>query len=158
MSGAKYVWKGCWHSSVDSSAPTILLPRVQVPSTPSTNCYIVFMLYLSCEKNENKQKEAGFGPFLKYVWTFTLVTSCYGQKTVGMYVGDLHAGRSILSCLCLCIVLIEELAGCLFGPYVRYEPTMLRLQSKSMTTEHRTHQCLNCNPAWCGKLKLHKTY
>ena len=21
------------------------------------------MLYLSCEKNENKQKEAGFGPF-----------------------------------------------------------------------------------------------
>ena len=23
------------------------------------------MLYLSCEKNENKQKEAGFGPFLK---------------------------------------------------------------------------------------------
>ena len=23
----------------------------------------MFMLYLSCEKNENKQKEAGFGPF-----------------------------------------------------------------------------------------------
>ena len=23
------------------------------------------MLYLACEKNENKQKEAGFGPFFK---------------------------------------------------------------------------------------------
>ena len=27
--------------------------------------FIVFVLYLSCEKNENKQKEAGIGPFLK---------------------------------------------------------------------------------------------
>ena len=25
--------------------------------------FIVIVLYLSCEKNENKQKEAGFGPF-----------------------------------------------------------------------------------------------
>ena len=25
----------------------------------------VFVLYLSCEKNENRQKEAGFGPFKK---------------------------------------------------------------------------------------------
>ena len=24
------------------------------------------MLYLSCEKNKNKQKEAGFGPFKKH--------------------------------------------------------------------------------------------
>ena len=28
--------------------------------------FIVFVLYLSCEKNENKQKEAGFGPFKKH--------------------------------------------------------------------------------------------
>ena len=27
--------------------------------------FIVFELYLSFEKNENKQKEAGFGPFFK---------------------------------------------------------------------------------------------
>ena len=27
--------------------------------------FIVFVLYLSCEKNENKQKEAGFGPLKK---------------------------------------------------------------------------------------------
>ena len=40
--------------------------RVQVPSTPSMLLsFIVFVLYLSCEKNENKQKEAGFGPFFK---------------------------------------------------------------------------------------------
>ena len=44
--------------------PTILLPRVLVPSTPSMLLsFIAFVLYLSCEKNENKQKEAGFGPF-----------------------------------------------------------------------------------------------
>ena len=27
--------------------------------------FIVCVLYLSCEKNENNQKEAGFGPFKK---------------------------------------------------------------------------------------------
>ena len=48
-----------------------MLPRVRVPSTPSTlfSIYIVQIVYLSfeleCEKNENKQKEAGIGPFLK---------------------------------------------------------------------------------------------
>ena len=57
---------GCRHSSVDLSAPTILPPRVQIPSTPSMLLsFIVFVLYLSCEKNENKQKEAEFGTFLK---------------------------------------------------------------------------------------------
>ena len=28
---------------------------------------MVLVLYLSCEMNENKQKEAGFGPFLKKI-------------------------------------------------------------------------------------------
>ena len=55
---------GSRHSSVDLSAPTILLPRVRIPSTPTTLfSFIVFVLYLSFENNENKQKEAGFGPF-----------------------------------------------------------------------------------------------
>ena len=40
---------------------------VRVPSTPSTLFSIVQIVYLSfeleCEKNENKQKEAGIGPF-----------------------------------------------------------------------------------------------
>ena len=51
---------------MDSSAPTILPPQVRVPSTPSMFLsFIVFVLYLSFEKNENKQKEAGFGIHLK---------------------------------------------------------------------------------------------
>ena len=55
---------GCYHSSVDSSPPTILLPRVRVPSTPSTLLsFIVLVLFLSCDKNENKQK--GLAHFLK---------------------------------------------------------------------------------------------
>ena len=50
---------GCHHSSVDSSAPTLMPSWVGVPSTPSTLfSFIIFVLYLSCEKNENKQKEA----------------------------------------------------------------------------------------------------
>ena len=53
---------GCHHSSLDLSAPTILLPRVRVPSSSSTLLsFIVFVLYLLCEKNKNKQKEAEFG-------------------------------------------------------------------------------------------------
>ena len=53
---------GCRHSSVDSSAPTILPARVQVLSTPSTllSFVVKFVLYLSCENNGNIQKEAVF--------------------------------------------------------------------------------------------------
>ena len=55
---------------MDLYVPCILPPRVQVPSTPSTlfSIYIVqivsFLFELECEMNENKQKEAGIGPFL----------------------------------------------------------------------------------------------
>ena len=54
-------------SSIDLSAPTIMLPQVQVTSTPfSLSSFIVkFVLYLSREKKKNKQKEAGFGSFKK---------------------------------------------------------------------------------------------
>ena len=64
---------GYRHSSVEYSAPTIQPPRVRVPSTPSTlSSFVVFLLYLSCEKNENKQKEDGFGPFfLKKIITLS---------------------------------------------------------------------------------------
>ena len=57
---------GYRHSSVVSSSPTILQPRVWIPSTPSTlfsNCTIAILFEL--EKNETKQKEAGIGPYLK---------------------------------------------------------------------------------------------
>ena len=55
----------CRHSSVDLSAPTIMPPQVRVPRTPYMllSFIVKFVLYMSCEKNENKQKEAGFGPF-----------------------------------------------------------------------------------------------
>ena len=47
--------------------PSILPSLVRVPSTPFMLLpfLVKFVLYLSlhCEKNENKQKEAGFGPF-----------------------------------------------------------------------------------------------
>ena len=42
-------------------------------SSPKHTIYgfIVFVLYLSCEKDENKQKEAGFGLFKKSIRTNT---------------------------------------------------------------------------------------
>ena len=55
--------EGCCHSSVDSSAPTILGSSSKHAIYAFS--FIVFVLYLSCEKDENKQKEAGFGPFKK---------------------------------------------------------------------------------------------
>ena len=73
---------GCCHSSVDSSMPTTLPPQVRVPSTPSTllSFTVNFALYLSCEKNENKQKEAGFGPF-KNIIKLNSVTHSLRQQT-----------------------------------------------------------------------------
>ena len=64
--------EGCCHSSVDSSAPSILLPWVWLPSMPSTlfSFMVKFFLYLSvqCEKRmKTNKKEAGFGPFKKTV-------------------------------------------------------------------------------------------
>ena len=62
---------GCRHSSVDSSAPSILLPRVQVPSTPS----MLLSIYIDlCHEEKTKiNKKAGIGPFFKrkrpeWVW------------------------------------------------------------------------------------------
>ena len=63
------LYSGCRHSSVDSSVPTILPPWVQVPSTP---CTLLFVLYLSCEKNENKQKKDP-------VWPIFL-TTCFKKR------------------------------------------------------------------------------
>ena len=47
------LYRGYRHSSVDSPVPTILPPRVLVPSTPTM--LLSFVLYMSCGKNENKQ-------------------------------------------------------------------------------------------------------
>ena len=53
---------GFSHSPVDSSAPSILTPWVQVPSIPS-----IYIQIVSCGKDENKQKEVEIGPFLNIV-------------------------------------------------------------------------------------------
>ena len=48
---------GFHHSSMDSSAPTILLPWVWVPSWPSMllSFIVKFVLYSACVKNKNTQ-------------------------------------------------------------------------------------------------------
>ena len=52
---------------------------------------VKFVLYLYCKKNENKQKEAGFGPFL-ILSTYTVPT----YNNVAEFVG--HKGK-LPSCL-----------------------------------------------------------
>ena len=66
---------GFCHSSVESSCTYHPAAPVWVQSTPSTllSFIVEFVLYLSCEKNKNKQKEAGFGPFL----TLTISSKVY---------------------------------------------------------------------------------
>ena len=54
------VFLGGRHSSVVSSAPTILRSRVWIPSTPSTPFQFV-LFKMQWEQNENKQKDAGIG-------------------------------------------------------------------------------------------------
>ena len=56
----QFSYKVYHHSWMDSSAPTILLPRVRVTSTPSMllSFILKFVLYFSSEKDENIQKEA----------------------------------------------------------------------------------------------------
>ena len=63
----------CPHSSVFSCAPSILLPRVWVPSEPSP-LKTINIWFLSCRKYENKQKEARIGPFKK------LMTPSFKEK------------------------------------------------------------------------------
>ena len=54
---------GCCHSSVDSSAPTILPPQVRVPSTPSMLFHLQYLCYIcNVKRTKIKQKQAGFGP------------------------------------------------------------------------------------------------
>ena len=68
LSSIKMVHKGYRHSSVDSSALSILLPRVQLPSTPSTllSFIVKFVRYLSLQSEKRtkiNKKDAWFGPF-----------------------------------------------------------------------------------------------
>ena len=96
------VQKGCHHSSVDSSAPSILQPRVQVPWTPSTlffnlhcsNCLLA--IWIGMWKKENKQKEAVIGPFLKKIYVFLYGTQeKFDKRFKYVIVGDFHGVTSL---------------------------------------------------------------
>ena len=54
---------GGGHSSVVSSASTILRPRVGIPSTPSRYAFLICIIEIVMRKGQNKQIEAGIGPF-----------------------------------------------------------------------------------------------
>ena len=74
----KIVKLGCRHSSVDLYAPTILPPRVLVPSTQSMLIFIYSIVpYLSCEKSKNKQKRSGLAHFLKTLRFFVVRRKIY---------------------------------------------------------------------------------
>ena len=66
---------------MDSSAPSILPPRVRVPSTPS----MLLSIYIDLchvEKTKINKKEAGIGPFKKTEQMGTL--ACSGQFHTSM--------------------------------------------------------------------------
>ena len=65
-------WKGCRHSSVEQSVPTILPPGFESQAN-HLSLYIIYSQFCAIFvivlwKEQNKQKEAGFGPFLKKEW------------------------------------------------------------------------------------------
>ena len=71
------------HLTLKARKPSILPSLVRVPSTPFMLLpfLVKFVLYLSlhCEKNENKQKEAGFGPFKKHWYWGQTLMKCIPQ-------------------------------------------------------------------------------
>ena len=69
---------GCRHSSVDSSAPTILPPQVRVPSTPSMLYHLWYLCYI-CHLKRTKinKKRPGLAHFFKKVrWIKNSLASC----------------------------------------------------------------------------------
>ena len=72
-----YMTLGSRHSSVDSSVSAILPPQVRVPCTPSMLLSLIeFVLYLSCEKNENKQKGGRVWPLFLQLYDYNFPTIC----------------------------------------------------------------------------------
>ena len=90
--------RGCRHSSVDSSALSVLSPQVLVPSTPSTLFqFILFKLYI-CHLNWNmkrtkiNKKRPGLAHLLKWcVGTIPL-------RAINRYLMLLSTGRGFLAC------------------------------------------------------------
>ena len=60
---------------MDPSAPTCMWPWVRIPKEAQL---LRFAFQLYCEKDENKQKGAGIGPYLKYTMTVLSISNCSG--------------------------------------------------------------------------------
>ena len=68
-SGQLIFLQECCHSSVDLSAPSILLPRVRVPSILSM-LLSIYIWFLSCKKDENKQKRPELAHLKKIAYKY----------------------------------------------------------------------------------------
>ena len=68
-SGQLIFLQECCHSSVDLSAPSILLPRVRVPSILSM-LLSIYIWFLSCKKDENKQKRPEWAHLKKIAYKY----------------------------------------------------------------------------------------
>ena len=124
---------------MDSSAPSILPPWVQLPSMPSMLFSIIvkFVLYLSmrCERRTKiNKKEAGFGPFFKkhlqipnrYTKSFIVKDPDYLSPTV--HSPSLSQTLSLLS-LSLSLSLFHLLFCLLYLPG-SYDALIIRLIMK----------------------------
>ena len=87
------------HSSVVSSAPTIMRPWVRIPSTRSMLLsFIVFVLYLSCEKNENKRKRGReWAIFIKKPFNANFIVSHVKPLVLRFF----HQSRKLHTLWCL---------------------------------------------------------
>ena len=137
---------GCRHSSVDSSAPTILLPRVWVPRTPFMLFYfIVFVLYLSCEKNGKTKKRPSLvhlknvkheilrtHSFIKPVWACT-----HFKLTLMTRYFVFLQGRNITQACCQehCSVCVEK---------YHYPFDWFEFNKTSISATYFTWQSWNC--------------
>ena len=80
-----YHWMGCCHSSVDSSAPSILRPWVRVSSPPST-LLSIYIWFVSCRKDENKLRRPGLAHFLAKVYHWKISPN----KNISLCKNSLH--------------------------------------------------------------------
>ena len=64
---------------VVSSTPTIMQPRVRIPSTPSTFLSFYFCEFCNQKRSKINKKEAGIGPFLKKKSSWNQTNKIGGQ-------------------------------------------------------------------------------
>ena len=80
---ATFQRKGCRHSSVDLSVPTILLPGFESQAHHPCFYHLQYLRYIChVKRTKIKQKEAGLGPFKKHFKDLSFVKSTNILKTV----------------------------------------------------------------------------